>query len=43
MQTLKLSEEEKVQTYTINKLGVSQCPGKRIEKGRDGKKHDRDI
>ena len=25
------------------KLGVSQCPGKRIERGRDGKTYDRNI
>jgi cyclin-dependent kinase inhibitor 3 len=27
----------------MGKLGVTQCPGKNIEKGRDGKKHARDI
>ena len=27
----------------MGKLGVSQCPGKNMEKGRDGKKHSRDI
>jgi hypothetical protein len=25
------------------KLGVSQCPGKKIERGRDGKTYDRNI
>lgn len=25
------------------KLGVSQCPGKKIERGRDGKNYDRNI
>ena len=27
----------------MNKIGLSQCPGKKILMGRDGKKHDRDI
>lgn len=26
-----------------NKLGVSQCPGKILERGRDGKAHNRNI
>jgi hypothetical protein len=26
-----------------NKLGVSQCPGKKLERGRDGKAHNRNI
>lgn len=26
-----------------SKLGVSQCPGKRIQRGRDGKTYDRNI
>ncbi len=26
-----------------NKLGVSQCPGKKLDKGRDGKSYNRDI
>ena len=26
-----------------NKLGVSQCPGKKLERGRDGKSHNRNI
>lgn len=28
---------------TKNKLGVSQCPGKRLAMGRDGKSHNRNI
>lgn len=27
----------------LGKYALSQCPGKKIERGRDGKKHDRDI
>ncbi len=26
-----------------NKLGVSQCPGKKLERGRDGKSYNRNI
>lgn len=36
-------EETKGEILPIGKLIISQCPGKKIEKGRDGKKHDRDI
>ena len=27
----------------MNKLGICQCPGKKLKMGRDGKAHDRDI
>lgn len=26
-----------------NKLGVSQCPGKKLDRGRDGKSYNRNI
>ena len=45
METGREQEEEKklITKEFCNKLGLSQCPGKKIEKGRDGKKHQRDI
>ncbi|CDW77542.1 dual specificity protein phosphatase [Stylonychia lemnae] len=40
-----MTEENKSHSLNFNlgKLALSQCPGKKIEKGRDGKRHDRDI
>jgi protein-tyrosine phosphatase len=39
MENLKLKTNVEVK----NKLGVSQCPGKKLAMGRDGKSHDRNI
>ena len=47
---LTQNEESAVAKLTLReginikgKLGVSQCPGKKIERGRDGKCYDRNI
>ncbi len=39
----KLKIKEAFSQAINNKLGVSQCPGKKLERGRDGKSHNRNI
>ena len=41
-----MSEKLKMKDTALeikHKLGVSQCPGKKLERGRDGKSHNRNI
>ena len=40
---LKLKDEVKDDAGAISKFGLSQCPGKKMEKARDGKCYMRDI